>query len=152
MNVLIDPVAPTGASPLLLDPRNPARYRLDLATGSLSSAVQVCMVPGPAFDLPQVEAAHRGMFLLMAADPVTILRESTMLLEPARLTLLLRDGQADIDPARLRLFRRGPKTGTGIRVEIRPEEFLLTTLGSGRAVSFPIDRFGTYAAALELDR
>jgi hypothetical protein len=61
----VDGIEPSAASiSSLLDPRKPARYRLDLSPGAFDSPTQVCLVPGPVFELPQGEASRRNYQLL----------------------------------------------------------------------------------------
>jgi len=60
------------------------------------------------------------------------------------------------DLARLRVFRLDPATGLGVDMKLGVADFKVEELGRGRllfkAVSFPIDRFGTYLLAEEKPR
>jgi hypothetical protein len=85
-------------------------------------------------------------------DPVSVLRESTPLFLPARLTLRLRDQDQAPERARLRVFRKDSGTGTGQDAGIPPGEIDLIDFEGGKGVSFPISRFGSYLVAAEKDR
>jgi hypothetical protein len=150
-------IPPSGTITPVLDPRNPACYRLEVPARALQRATQVCIIPGPHLELPQGEAFDRGRYLTVVADPVRVLREGTLLRSPARLTLRLRDHDAallalDLErPDRLRVFE-----GTGAEAledtGLRPDEIEIVDFGRGMGVSFPIDRFATYVVAFERDR
>jgi hypothetical protein len=134
----------------ILDPRSPPRYRLELPAAALSGPQAVCLIPGPSFELPQEEAFARQAYYRAASDPVTLLREDTVLGPAgARLVLRLRSPAADLDRARLHVFRRDPQNGRGVRqdVEIEVIEF-----EDGLGAAFPIAAFGSYMAALEEER
>jgi hypothetical protein len=152
LNVFIDPEPPGGISPPLLDPRRPPQYGLDLPSAAHSSPVQLCMVPGPTFTFPQGTAFQRGKYLLAATDPVTLMRESQALAQPATLTLRLRDQEILPDPAELRVLRKNPDTGIGVDLGIPSGQIKLVDLEKGKGVSFPITRFGTYVVARESGR
>jgi hypothetical protein len=135
-----------------LDPRNPARYRLE---GEFQPHTQVCIIPTALFALPHGD----GRYFLPVTDAVRLLRETTVLPDsaPATLTLRLRDHdptlleEAKEHPERLRVFRRDSATGLGEPVPlevgvIRAEDF---QWGKGPGAVFPITRFGSYVVALE---
>jgi hypothetical protein len=149
-------LGPSGTITPVLDPRNPARYRLDVPARAFQRATQVCIIPGPHLELPQGEAFDRGRYLTVVADPVRLLREGTPLRAPARLTLRLRDHDAALlalvleRPDRLRVF-----AATGAEVlddtGLRPDEIEVVDFERGKGVSFPMDRFATYVVAFERD-
>ena len=146
---------------VLIDPRSPPRYRLQLPVGvefepeSSASPGQVCILPAPVFPLPRRElpATDVSTNLEVITDAVTILREDSRIDSPALLTLRIRKPSEDslVDTARtgsLHVFRKDPVTGHGTRLETygAPE---VVEFGGGKAVSFPVDCFGTYLVALE---
>lgn len=139
----------------LLEPRLPPRYQLELSRVSVRAPTQVCVIPGTTFDLPQGEAFQRAKYLLNVTDPVCLLRETTELAAPGRLTLRLRDH----DPAlfeealnnrkRLRVLRKNPSSGMGESMHTAPR---IVSFHGGRGVTFPVWRFGSYVVAIERAR
>lgn len=132
----------------LIDPRNPPSYELQLPPRAFALATQVCIVPRPLFALPQSEWFKNGSFLIAVTDCVAILREDTQISGKAKLTLRLRDQLfEDVLDRRegLHAFHQeedGKVKKLSVAVEIG--EF-----ASGKGVSFPIERFGVYAVAIE---
>ena len=151
-NTLVDPEGRA----TLADPRFPPRYCLELPAGAFPSVTQVCLVPRIPFELPQAEAAERGKYLRVVADPVAILRETTRIQGSARLTLRLRN---DSPPSleTLRIFHKFPQAEREVIEELEPEDVEIVRLqedtpGEGHGVSFSICRFGTYLVVMESDR
>ncbi|MBI4605191.1 MAG: VCBS repeat-containing protein [Planctomycetes bacterium] len=157
-----------GASPAALrfaDPRSPPRFELVLEPGAFPGPIQVCVVPAPAFALPRDGvlssdgAGTTAAYLLTVTGAVSVLREGTRLEVPARLTLRLRDGEPLLaslagDPEgilrRLRVLCRDAASGSG--VDVTPPGVEIVDLGTGKAVAFSIERFGTYLVALAVPR
>ncbi len=156
-NRLVMPPEGGSGSPAvtLLDPRNPPAYRLQLPPGVFDAPTQVCMVPRSLFELPQGEAFRQEppAFLLAATDPVGILREETVILGPARLTLRLRDQDLPTDPSRLRVITKFPDPAGGETItELDPAFLQIVSFQGGRGAAFTIQRFGTYVVVREMDR
>jgi hypothetical protein len=118
----------------------------------------VCAVLAPTFEIPQGEAFQRGKFYTVVTRTVSILRETTELKSPAKLTLLFRHRDRELigdvvsAPETLRVFRKSPASGGGVDLQIAPEEIEIVDVGEGKGVAFPIDLFGSYLVACERDR
>jgi len=158
-NYLFDSGNPSAFQTLIREPRNPARFQLELPEEPFTAPTQVCLVPGPVFELPQAEAFGRGRFLVNVTVPVTLLRELTEIQGEAWLTLRLRD----VDPAlldevmrhpeNLRVFRKDSETSVGVDQQVTTELVEFDTARSDNpAVRFLITRFGSYVVALERER
>ena len=149
-------LCPTDPEPfptLIVEPRNPPRYQLELSEEPFTSPTQACLVPGAYFSLPQADAFKRGKFLINVTYAVTLLPEETKIESEAHLTLRLRDRlvvPAVNAPERLRIFRKNPDTGEAEPLPLSREP--LVDFARGKGVRFPITQFGTYVVALELDR
>lgn len=155
--VLVEPSADTPGP--LVDFRTPPRYRLELPPDAFEAATPVSVILTPTFDLPHREARERGRYLTVVAQPVRILRATTELSAPARLTLLLRDKypfEADDlfpeileHPEYLRVIRLNEETDTGVPLEIPATDLDIVELDEGTGVRFPIRRFGSYTMVYE---
>jgi hypothetical protein len=158
VNRLLGGVSAPAASGGLVDPRDPPRYRLELSPDSFGEATRVSLVPGPSFGLPQAEAFRRGTYVVQVTDPVTLLPETTVIDGEAHLTLRLRSADADVleaalaFPERLRVFRRKENTGVGEEPPETRVELSVVDFEWGDGVRFSIGRFGSYVAAVELER
>ena len=149
-NQLIDPA---GDVSFLQDPRSPPRYRLDLNVEgpSLTRRTQICMVPAVLFGLPRGDDSGTSGLLVPVTDAVTLLRETTDLDRPARLTLRVRPGiktEVMEDPSALRVYRKDTETGMAIRVEVE----IGVDFASGLEVAFNVWQFGTYVVVTDLER
>lgn len=151
-NRLVEPDQETGV--ILVDPRGPPRYRLELPPGvfrSRTRVTQVCIVPWPLFELPQGDPFKRESFLTAVTDCVAILREDTEITGHATLTLRLRDQlleDALARPEALHVFRQDDdQEVTQPRVPVEIGDF-----ATGKGISFIVDRFGRYVVALERSR
>jgi VCBS repeat protein len=158
LNSLLDPSVAAQFPASLTDPRNPPRFKLEIPQDALDGPTQVCLVPGPVFELPQGEAFGRKKYLLAVTDPMSIYRETTELAAPARLTLRLRDQDPELlaealaHRGNLRVIRKDPATGKGADSGIAPSQIEIVDFARGQGAAFPVTRFGGYVLALEKDR
>ena len=158
-NHFFDPEKPLQLPSIIQEPRNPPRYKLELPEAPFAAPTQVCLVPGPIFELPQAEVFGRDRFLVNVTLPVSLLRESTEIQGEAWLTLRLRDHDPDLldevmlHPENLRVLRKDSDTGVGVNQQVNVG---LVEFDDSRpdnpAVRFSITRFGSYVVALERER
>lgn len=157
-NRFIDPNTAPGEIYHLADPRNPPRYLLDFTASAFSAPAQVCLLPGPVFELPQGEAYRRGHYLLAVTEAVRLLRETVELQAPGQLTLRLRDRDPALrelvlgQPSALRVLRKNSAAGTGEDAGLRLEDLRIIEIPMGIWISFPVLLFGEYVVAMELER
>jgi hypothetical protein len=165
-----------GGPVVLLDPRFPRRYRMEIASDAVSRPTQVAVLPTPAFPidgvrsseaLPQIRAARDGRrseTLLVelprpvrrvVTDAVRILPEAATLRRQAFLSLRLRDHDEELlaraleAPQRLRVFHQAPGTTAGLRLSVQSE---IVEFEGAPGVRFPVERFGAYLVAVEEPR
>jgi hypothetical protein len=145
----------TEVDAVLVDPRSPSRYRLELPAGALSSPLEVAVVPAPSWPLPQALAAACGRRLRAVTHAAAILPAGTDAKDVA-LTLLVRDvpgldAVVESEPERLRVFRLGAG-GESERVDAAAEVVDFTSGGVSRlGVRFAVTGFASYVVALEVD-
>jgi len=148
---------PASGEPLvIIDPRSPSRYRLEIEPGGgPEGEPQIAVAPTPLFPIPQEIAAAAGKYFTVLADSLALLREGTELPRPARLSLRLRDHDRSLldaalrDPRRLKIIRRNGETGCG-EIENGPIE--IRELSRAKFASFPISRLACYTVVLERER
>jgi hypothetical protein len=127
----------------LLDPRNPARYRLELPAGTFGEPAQVCLVPGPVFELPAPPGGESAARAAVTGF-VTVLPEKAGTSKPAVLTLRLRDPSAPPEDSVLRVFRKDPESGRALDAGVSPASVRVVDFAGGKGIAFPITRFGSY--------
>jgi hypothetical protein len=145
-NFQVDPAAPT----LLVDPRNPSLYQLEVPSGGLPAGTPVCMIPATVFDLPQGEANARGKYFAVVTGAVFLMAGSRDFLKPLKLTLLIRPGTGQVSAGNLRLLWAKDREGGGGGTPDRAGNLEVAELG--RSVSFEAFRSGRYLVAEERER
>jgi hypothetical protein len=160
INCRVDPRTQAGTCSLV-DPRNPASYRIEIPEATIRPPTQVALLPTTVFELPwsaRKAAFERSAFLNVVTNPVSVLLDRE-LDGRARLTLRLRSQ----DPEALRIvedgleslhiFRSDGASVNEVQVDEKPE---IVAFGEGRVqargISFTILQSGSYLVALEQRR
>ncbi len=173
VNMIWNPGADTSQPKVLVDPRDPPRYRLVLESQETrcdtGARIPVCIVPSTPFALPQGEAHEREKRLTIATDTVRILPETSTVSKRsslrsengnvAFLTLRVRDTLAaflsviPFEQLRFRVYRLDPTTQEGAEVSVATENLVLDSrFREGKGLTIPVEQFGAYLIALEHDR
>lgn len=128
--------------PPLVDPRNPARYRLELPGSAFSDSTQVTVIPGSA-ELWQ-GLSSGGKSFRPLSDPVSILPEGAAPQGGAWLLLRLREPSA-LAPSP-RVFHRASTMAAVGALDLPVE---VVEFEKGTAARFRISNFGSYLVASE---
>lgn len=157
-NELFDPEAPDTFRRTLIEPRSPPRYRLELPSAPFAVETQVCLTVGSSFPLPQGKVFKECKVLINVTRAVALSHEETMLggaNGATHLTVRVREEMLQevlAAPERLRVVRKNPQTGEGEINALSTDGIERIDFAGGTGVRFPIQSFGGYTVALELDR